>query len=182
MRRAGLLTALLALAALGCGTSTPDTSTPASIDHFIATGSYQGDYWPTADWRTCRPEDVGMDSSALYAAYEYAARSEFVTEGIAVVRRGYVVGEEYFRGYGPTTRFASHSVAKSFLSAVVGVAIGRGDIPGVEQLACPYFDAWRAPGTDERKRASRSDTCAPWSGSDSPTRRRCHPGPTSRAS
>jgi len=28
------------------------------------------------------------------------------------------VGEEYFRGYGPTTRFSSFSVAKSFLSAV----------------------------------------------------------------
>jgi CubicO group peptidase (beta-lactamase class C family) len=156
MRRAGLLTVspvLLALAALGCGTSTPDASNPGSFDHFIAAGPYQGEYWPTADWRTCRPEDVGMDSSALYTAHEYAARSVFVTEGIAVVHRGYIVGEEYFRGYGPTTRFASFSVAKSFLSAVVGVAIEQGDIPGVEQLAYPYFDAWKAPGTDERKRA-----------------------------
>ena len=156
MRRAGSLAlapALLALAALGCGTSTPDTSTPASFDHFIATGSYQGEYWPTADWRTCRPEDVGMDSASLYTAYEYAARSTFVTEGILVVRRGYVVGEEYFRGYGGTTRFASYSVAKSFLSAVVGVAIDRDYVPGVDQLAYPYFDAWQSPGTDERKRA-----------------------------
>ena len=94
-----------------------------------------------------------MDSASLYTAYEYAARSDFVTEGIAVIRRGYVVGEEYFRGYGPTTRFASYSVAKSFLSAVVGVAIDRGYVAGVDQLAYPYFDAWQAPGTDERKRA-----------------------------
>jgi CubicO group peptidase (beta-lactamase class C family) len=137
---------------VGCGNGDSASSTPATFDHFIAAGSYQGEYWPTADWRACRPEDVGMDSAALYTAYEYAARSAFVTEGIAVVRRGYVVGEEYFRGYGPTTRFASYSVAKSFLSAVVGVAIGRGDIPGVDQLAYPYFDAWKAPGTDERKR------------------------------
>ncbi len=148
-----LALALAALAAAGCGSSAPDASTPASFDHFIATGSYEGEYWPTADWRTCRPEDVGMDSAALYSAYEYAAGSAFVTEGIAVVRRGYVVGEEYFRGYGPTTRFSSFSVAKSFLSAVVGVAIDRGFVPGVDQLAYPYFDAWKAPGTDERKRA-----------------------------
>ncbi len=156
MRRAGFLalaSALLGLTAAGCGTSVPDASAPASFDHFIAAGSYEGEYWPTAEWRTCRPEDVGMDSVALYAAYEYAARSAFVTEGIAVVRRGYVVGEEYFRGYGPTTRFASYSVAKSFLSAVVGVAIDEGHVPGVDQPAYPYFDAWRAPGTDERKRA-----------------------------
>jgi CubicO group peptidase (beta-lactamase class C family) len=147
------LAVAVTLAALGCGTSGPDASTPASFDHFIAAGSYEGEYWPTADWRTCRPEDVGMDSSALYTAYEYAARSAFVTEGIAVVRRGYVVGEEYFRGYNESTRFASYSVAKSFLSAVVGVAIERGHIPGVDQPAYPYFDAWQAPGTDERKRA-----------------------------
>jgi len=144
---------LPAIASLACSGGEPAASTPTSFDHFIGTGSYQGEYWPTADWRTCRPEDVGMDSSALYTAYEYAARSDFVTEGIAVIRRGYVVGEEYFRGYGPTTRFASYSVAKSFLSAVVGVAIDKGHVPGVDQLAYPYFDAWQSPGTDERKRA-----------------------------
>ena len=143
----------MALAALACGTSEPVASSPASFDHFIATGSYQGEYWPTDDWRSCRPEEVGMDSRALYSAYEYAARSEFVTEGVLVVRRGYVVGEEYFRGYGPATRFASYSVAKSFLSAVVGVAIDSGFVPGVDQPAYAYLDAWRAPGTDARKRA-----------------------------
>lgn len=154
MRPGDLLAALLlAAAAPGCGTGAPVESTPASFDRFIASGSYQGEYWPTADWRTCRPEDVGMDSRALYAAYEYAARSDFVTEGVAVVRRGYVVGEEYFRGYGPTTRFASYSVAKSFLSAVVGVAIGAGHVPGLDQPAQAYFDAWRGPATDPRKRA-----------------------------
>ena len=39
------------------------------------------------------------------------------------------------------------------LSAVVGVAIDRGFDPGVDQPAYPYFDAWKEPGTDERKRA-----------------------------
>jgi CubicO group peptidase (beta-lactamase class C family) len=156
MRRSGLhaLVAVLpVLAAFACGSSEPVAPAPASFDHFIATGPYQGEYWPTEDWRTCRPEEVGMDSRALYSAYEYAARSDFMTEGVAVVRRGYVVAEEYFRGYGPTTRFSSFSVAKSFLSAVVGVAIARGFVPGVDQPAHPYFDAWRAPGTDPRKQA-----------------------------
>jgi CubicO group peptidase (beta-lactamase class C family) len=152
-RAFAVASAFLLVAALGCGGRAPGASTPGLFDHFIATGSYEGEYWPTADWRTCRPEDVGMDSQALYSAYEYAARSEFVTEGVAVVRHGYVVAEEYFRGYGPTTRFASYSVAKSFLSAVVGVAIEAGSIPSLDQAAYPYFDEWRAPGTDDRKRA-----------------------------
>ena len=118
MRHRGLALAvafLAPLAAGGCGDGRPESATPATFDHFIATGSYQGEYWPTDDWRACRPEEVGMDSQSLYTAYEYAARSDFVTEG--VVRRGYVVGEEYFRGYGPTTRFSSFSVAKSLLTS-----------------------------------------------------------------
>jgi CubicO group peptidase (beta-lactamase class C family) len=93
-----------------------------------------------------------MDSTALYRAYEFAARNDVATEGVVVIRRGYIAGEVYFRGYDQATRFSSFSVAKSFTSAVVGVAIARGALPGVDQLAHSYFDAWNAADTDERKR------------------------------
>ena len=150
---------LPALAGLACGSGAPDASTPASFDHFVATGSYQGEYWPTADWRTCRPEDVGMDSASLYAAYEYAARSSFVTEGILVVRRGYVVGEEYLRGYGPTTRFSSFSVAKSFLSAVVGVAIDKGHVAAQARVGrAPHLA--HAPRAERRHDLERAQAAA----------------------
>jgi CubicO group peptidase (beta-lactamase class C family) len=120
-------------------------------DHFICDGNYQGAYWPTAEWRTCRPEEVGMDSDDLYEVYNYASRSDFVTEGIAVIRHGYIVGEEYFRGYDQTTRFSSFSVAKSFLSAVVGVTIDLGYIPSVDQPVFTYFDEWQVPETEGQK-------------------------------
>jgi hypothetical protein len=58
------------LATLACGGSEPGAPTSGTYDHFIATGSYRGECWPTTDWRTCRPEDVGMDSRSLYSAYE----------------------------------------------------------------------------------------------------------------
>jgi CubicO group peptidase (beta-lactamase class C family) len=120
-------------------------------DHFICSGKYQGEYWPTAEWRTCKPEEVGMNSDKLYDVYNYVSRNDFVTEGVAVISKGYIVAEEYFYGYDQTTRFSSFSVAKSFLSAVVGVAIDMGFIPSVDQLVYTYFDEWQSPGTEARK-------------------------------
>jgi CubicO group peptidase (beta-lactamase class C family) len=120
-------------------------------EHFICSGEYQGEYWPTAEWRTCKPEEVGMDSDDLYEVYNYVSRSDFVTEGVVVIRKGYIVGEEYFAGYDQSTRFSSFSVAKSFLSAVVGVAIDSGFIPSLDQLVYTYFDEWQSPETEEQK-------------------------------
>jgi hypothetical protein len=28
---------------------------------FISEGTFQGECWPTNEWRTCAPEEVGMD-------------------------------------------------------------------------------------------------------------------------
>ena len=120
-------------------------------DHFICSGEYQGEYWPTAEWRTCKPEEVGMDSDGLYEVYNYVSRIDFVTEGVVVIRNGYIVGEEYFAGYDQATRFSSFSVAKSFLSAVVGVAIDKGFIPSVDQTVYTYFDEWQSPETEAQK-------------------------------
>jgi CubicO group peptidase (beta-lactamase class C family) len=121
-------------------------------DHFICSGEYQGAYWPTAEWRACRPEEVGMDSDDLYDVYNYVSRSDFVTEGVVVIRKGYMVAEEYFRDYDQTTRFMSFSVAKSFLNSVVGKALELGFIPSLDQPVFTYFSEWQAPGTDERKK------------------------------
>ena len=55
-----LLVAMLLLSHLsGCEKYDDDPVFPASA--FIATGEYQGTYWPTNAWRTCEPKAVGMD-------------------------------------------------------------------------------------------------------------------------
>ncbi|TFH20560.1 MAG: hypothetical protein E4H10_16520, partial [Bacteroidia bacterium] len=59
-----LLTAMLLLLHLpGCEEYDDDPVFPAS--DFIATGDYQGAYWPTEAWRTCEPKEVGMDPKKL---------------------------------------------------------------------------------------------------------------------
>ena len=54
------------------------------------------------------------------------------TTSLMVLRDGVVVAEDYRLGTGPEDQRISWSVAKSFLSALVGRAIARGDIPSVD--------------------------------------------------
>ena len=117
------------------------------LHYFLGIGPYEGPYWPTEGWRSCAPEEVGMDSDALRAAYEYAANPNLDTRGIIVIKDGYIVGEAYFSPYEQDDLHPSFSIAKSFTSALVGIAIDQGLIPDVEHEAYHYFPEWQTVDT-----------------------------------
>jgi CubicO group peptidase (beta-lactamase class C family) len=60
------------------------------------------------------------------------------TTGLLVLADGKVVFEDAYRGNGPGTRSISWSVAKSFVSALVGIAIEDGHIESVEDPITRY--------------------------------------------
>jgi len=80
------------------------------------------------------------------AAFEFEGRtldtaqflSEMETTGLLVLRDGRRVFERYWLGNDATTQSASWSVGKSFVSALVGVAIDEGAIGSVEEPVCLY--------------------------------------------
>lgn len=119
---------------------------------FLGDGNYSGTYWPTSGWRTCSPEEVGMDSDKLYEVYEYAANPTINTRGLLIIRNGYIVGEAYFDGYSSGSRFPSYSIAKSFLSSLFGIAIQQGLVAGVDQEAADYLTEWTAATAEAEKR------------------------------
>lgn len=119
---------------------------------FPALGKYEGEYWPTAGWKRCAPEEVGMNSDKLMRAYEYAADSRLFTEGILIAKDGYIVGEAYFNGFTILSRHDGYSIAKSFTSALIGIAIDRGLIKSVDEKAAAYLPAWQAAHTPEMKK------------------------------
>jgi CubicO group peptidase (beta-lactamase class C family) len=51
---------------------------------------------------------------------------------ILIVRHGYLVFEQYFAGYNETSLNEMMSVTKSVTSALVGIALERGDIQNVD--------------------------------------------------
>jgi CubicO group peptidase (beta-lactamase class C family) len=110
-----------------------------SRDDFLGKGKYQGEYWPTTDWISCRPEEVGIDSQKLMKVYDYVADPEMFTKGIVIIRKGYIVGEAYFGGNNEYTRFESYSVAKSFTGALIGIALDQEILQSVDTPIYNYY-------------------------------------------
>ena len=54
-----------------------------------------------------------------------------MTTGLLVVHRGDIVHEDYRLGADETFRFTSWSVAKSMLSALIGIAVDEGHIDSI---------------------------------------------------
>lgn len=121
-------------------------------EQFLGKGEYLGEYWPTEGWRTCRPEEVGMNSEKLIKVYEYAANPDINTQGIVVIRKGYIVGEAYFSDFKMDSRHESFSIAKSFSSALIGIAIDKGFIESVDERLSEFYPEWQTPGTSESKK------------------------------
>jgi CubicO group peptidase (beta-lactamase class C family) len=64
--------------------------------------------------------------------------SKVETTGLLVLKDGRVVFEDYWLGNDATTQSVSWSVCKSFVSALVGIAIGEGAIASVEDPVTRY--------------------------------------------
>ncbi len=112
-------------------------------------------YFPGNVWRTARPRDVGMNSSRL-DDLESRIRNRQVAEidGLVIVRRGYVVMEQYSNGSSANQVHEMQSVTKSVASLVVGIAVDQGVIPGVQTRALDFFPEYTDfQNVDERKRA-----------------------------
>jgi CubicO group peptidase (beta-lactamase class C family) len=91
------------------------------------------------------PFDLG-EPIELPAAFEVQEKtldtaqflSEMETTGLLVLKDGRLVFERYWLGNDATTQAASWSVGKSFVSALVGIAIDQGAIRSVEEPVSLY--------------------------------------------
>ena len=129
----GLL--VLMLGSVGCKKSV--TAGPAKLaDRVTAYKAFprQRAYWPTQGWQQKKPAEVGMDSAALKKAMAYAFsrtgdeknRKGIRTDGVVIIHKGYLVHEQYARGYKAETSHLSWSVSKSFVNALFGIAEHKG--------------------------------------------------------
>src|SRR5205085_2452740 len=98
-------------------------------------------YFPTTEFRTAEPAAAGMDPDKLAAAVGLMQMHNS-TQGVIVLRHGYIVAESYAGGVTQTTRHESYSMAKSIVSAVVGIAIDQKKISGIDEPVCKYYSEW----------------------------------------
>ncbi len=97
------------------------------------------EYWPTQGWRYADPESVAVRAESLAALEREIGACYRDINAFLMVRRGYLVFEEYFGGAGPDDTHLVASVTKSFISALIGIAIEKGFIEGVNQSVLDFF-------------------------------------------
>jgi CubicO group peptidase (beta-lactamase class C family) len=104
--------------------------------------------FPTTEWPV-GSLPAGVSKASLDRAIERAFGSRFnpgTVRSLVVVHGGKIVYERYKAPDSATTNYASFSVAKSFTSAMVGVAFGDGLIDPIAPAPVPQWSA----ATDDR--------------------------------
>ncbi len=103
--------------------------------------------WPIEGWETSSPEAQGMNADKIAEALDYAFQAQKHTQGVVIVRHGVIVAEMYSEDRDADSYATSWSAAKSFTSALIGIAIAEGLIEHVDVSLAEYFPEWR--GTDK---------------------------------
>jgi CubicO group peptidase (beta-lactamase class C family) len=143
----------------------------------IATTADAGSEYPGIRWTNSTPTAEGVDIGVLAALdEEFTSGAHGYINGMLVIRNGRIVyqntyaqdydtpfkGRDQARGqynyYDPDwhpyfERGPLHtvqSISKSVTSALIGIAIGRGEIPGVEVDVMRYFDDHDQANPDAR--------------------------------
>jgi CubicO group peptidase (beta-lactamase class C family) len=136
--------------------------------------------WPTKGWTASRPDAEGLDAAVLSRLDEELASGRHgYVDGMLVIRNGKVIYEKSYKVdydrlfasapdrvpgpynyYDPAWYPFEHgsdlhtmqSVSKSVTSALIGIAIRRGEIPGVNAKVLPYFAGYRIAPDPRRDR------------------------------
>ena len=96
-----------------------------------------------ADWALPRtvPDDAGIAACAAKGVLDHVFTDRAVQSAV-LVANDTVIAERYAAGYDVASLGTSWSVAKSFYSAAIGVAIDRGHIASLDQRASDFFTEW----------------------------------------
>jgi CubicO group peptidase (beta-lactamase class C family) len=97
-----------------------------------------GDGWPTA-----APAEVGIDPDAIESSLDGLLEGEAGSlHSFLVVRDGHLVMEQYFHGWGRDDPHDLASCTKSVSSLLIGIAIDRGLLAGVETPLLDFFPTY----------------------------------------
>jgi CubicO group peptidase (beta-lactamase class C family) len=101
--------------------------------------SPRSDYWPTNDWRTSSLEKHGMNSSYIDDLKDHINENDLNIRSFLIVRNDYLIEEEYFGSDASNVLAPVYSVTKSITSTLIGIAIDKGYLEGVDQKVLDFF-------------------------------------------
>jgi CubicO group peptidase (beta-lactamase class C family) len=109
--------------------------------------------FPTARWEESNPHEHGMQEEFLQLAHRKILKELPNIYSLLVIRNGAIVFERYYQGHGPSSLFDVRSVTKSFISALIGIALTETNILNLDQTILSYFPEYKANNMDPRKAA-----------------------------
>ena len=136
LRIAGVIAILSML--VGCGFR---TATPEAVDFTPLAGDY---------WEVSTPGEQGLDPKLVEALYRDAADMKTLY-GMLVIKNGHLIAEHYFNGGSIGQQVQLASVTKSYVSALVGIALGQGALTSLDEKMIDFFPEFAAQITDPRK-------------------------------
>ena len=119
--------------------------------HSVAQSDVVRDYWPTDEWQTATPEAQGLDSDTLDRIDQTITADDIQVDSVIVVKNGYIVYEKYYNYWSQHMLHTIQSCTKSFMSALIGIAIDMGYIDNVSQPVLDFFPNYTIDNWDARK-------------------------------
>lgn len=111
---------------VACSDSSSPGDGPQQVDPVVKDGAT---YYPAADWRTARLEQVGIDAGRINAlAQRLESNSIPGFSSLLIVREGYLAFERYFNGSSRADVHTMQSVSKSVTSLIAGIAADQGKL------------------------------------------------------
>lgn len=110
------------------------------------------------EWPRSTPEEQGLDSKRLSELVGLIREGKEFPDlhSLLIVRYGKLVLEEYFRNNSAEKLHTLQSVSKSFTSALMGIAIEKGEIRGVDERILDFFpDIIDIENMDSKKASMR---------------------------
>lgn len=110
------------------------------------------DYTPIQrnDWEVSTPEEQGLDPELLDELYDDAAQLDTLYS-VLVIKNGNLISEAYFNEGSIDQKPLLQSVSKSYISALVQLAIEQGCLANVDAKLVDFFPEIAEEITDPRK-------------------------------
>lgn len=112
----------------------------------------QRDYWPTADWRESSPQEQRMSPAVLAKLDTYVKETRPYLNTLLIVRHGYVVFERYYKEYDRQSYQLFHSLTKSVISMLIGIALQESYLSSLDQRWEELMPEYFASETGLRKK------------------------------
>ncbi len=110
-------------------------------------------YWPTEQWKTVKPGAVGLDPGKL-ASLEQIIQAQYRhIKSIIIIKEGSIIFERYYNGHSSDDTHNVSSVTKSFISALIGIAIDKGYIKSTDQKVLDFFPEYHCRPEDIIKKS-----------------------------